>query len=595
MPTVRYQIRNEYGLADPELHRAADKDDPEAILEGVAMAGLVGVLRQLGDLAEYVPLFFLASRGEWGSACASSCFLLSEWFDTAGAGACLKRYSDPSFFKMELVSSGLVETEMPREKKSRKMRVRYSETTVSDQVSSKSATRLVRLRCRNSNNADGSKGCNLRKCLLALHSDEQKVVLDNSRRLSSLNASLVDSGELTSVMHDAVMDVSANYPLVRDVSTTETPTKEVVKFTYKFDHWKTGTEEFSEALHGPLGDMQNPQRNFNFVENKEKFADAESKSESSNCDGELNGTEKTTSVQMVDHKLADVEHKLERNNGYKTEDGGSEQENFMDALNSMEPEVETDSENKDRLELGVTKKEAYDMNFYTSETLDELLTQFSKQDTAAVSIVSIGLNHNLESGISSNLCNLSETPATQEKEITSNSSENSEYLLGETNDESCEECFPHDEVANPFDMISDGASDLKSFDNPILRSEVREEPKDITSNSSENSEYLLGETNDESCEECLPHDEVANLFDMISDGASDIKSFDIPILRSEVREEPCNSCVINSTSNLISTGPQEGFDALQFVKSHQVGTSVDHEAQLGRDETIKCSDGRFIS
>ncbi|CAL9044697.1 unnamed protein product [Musa banksii] len=646
MPTVRYQIRNEYGLADPELHRAADKDDPEAILEGVAMAGLVGVLRQLGDLAEYVPLFFFASRGEWGSACASSCFRVSEWFaaeifrdlheevmgtaarghglmlrvqqleaelpsvekaifsqsshsnfayndgidwhssiqmdqnlitqgdmprfildsyeecrgpprlftldkfDTAGAGACLKRYSDPSFFKMELVSSGLVETEIPREKKSRKMRKKgsnwkkgqtlesllspladsTSQTTVSDQVSSKSATRLVRLRYRNSNNTNGSKGCNLRKCLLALHSDEQKVVLDDSRRHSSLNVNLVDSGELTSVMHDTVMDVSANYPLVRDVSATETPTKEVVKLTYKFDHWKTGTEEFSEALHGPLGDMQNPQRNFNFVENKEKFADAENKSESSNCDGELSDTEKTTSVQVVDHKLGDVEHILEdSNNGYKTEDGGSEQENFMDALNSMEPEVETDSENKDRPDLGVIQKEAYDMNFYTSETLDELLTQFSKQDMAAVSIVSIGLNHNLESGISSNLCNLSETPATQEKEITSNSSANSEYLLGETNDESCEECLPHDEVANSFDMISDGASDIKSFDNPILR--------------------------------------------------------------SEIGEEPCNSCDINSTSNLISTGPQQGFDTLQFVKAYHVGTSADHEAQLGRDETIKCSDG----
>ncbi|URE04684.1 hypothetical protein MUK42_33966 [Musa troglodytarum] len=58
MPTVRYLIRNEYGLADPELHRAADKDDPEAILEGVAMAGLVGVLRQLGDLAEFAAEIF---------------------------------------------------------------------------------------------------------------------------------------------------------------------------------------------------------------------------------------------------------------------------------------------------------------------------------------------------------------------------------------------------------------------------------------------------------------------------------------------------------------------------------------------------------
>lgn len=52
MPLTRYRVRREYGLADPELYRAADKDDPEALLEGVAMAGLVGVLRQLGDLAE---------------------------------------------------------------------------------------------------------------------------------------------------------------------------------------------------------------------------------------------------------------------------------------------------------------------------------------------------------------------------------------------------------------------------------------------------------------------------------------------------------------------------------------------------------------
>lgn len=52
MPISRYEIRNEYSLADPDLYQAADKDDPEALLEGVAMAGLVGVLRQLGDLAE---------------------------------------------------------------------------------------------------------------------------------------------------------------------------------------------------------------------------------------------------------------------------------------------------------------------------------------------------------------------------------------------------------------------------------------------------------------------------------------------------------------------------------------------------------------
>lgn len=52
MPLTRYQIRSHYALADPELYRSSDKDDPDSVLESVAMAGLVGVLRQLGDLAQ---------------------------------------------------------------------------------------------------------------------------------------------------------------------------------------------------------------------------------------------------------------------------------------------------------------------------------------------------------------------------------------------------------------------------------------------------------------------------------------------------------------------------------------------------------------
>ncbi|MFS8014012.1 putative SCAR/WAVE family protein [Helianthus anomalus] len=57
MPFSRYQIRKEFSLDDPTLLKAGGRDDPEALLEeGVAMAGLVGILRQLGDLAESVLL-----------------------------------------------------------------------------------------------------------------------------------------------------------------------------------------------------------------------------------------------------------------------------------------------------------------------------------------------------------------------------------------------------------------------------------------------------------------------------------------------------------------------------------------------------------
>jgi hypothetical protein len=54
MPLVRFQLRNEVGLGDPDLYggAAAEEEEPKALLEGVAVAGLVGILRQLGDLAE---------------------------------------------------------------------------------------------------------------------------------------------------------------------------------------------------------------------------------------------------------------------------------------------------------------------------------------------------------------------------------------------------------------------------------------------------------------------------------------------------------------------------------------------------------------
>lgn len=52
MPLLRLEVRNVYGLGQTELHRNVDREDPKAILDGVAVSGLVGILRQLGDLTE---------------------------------------------------------------------------------------------------------------------------------------------------------------------------------------------------------------------------------------------------------------------------------------------------------------------------------------------------------------------------------------------------------------------------------------------------------------------------------------------------------------------------------------------------------------
>ena len=44
-------------------------------------------------------------------------------FDIAGAGACLKRYTDPSFFKLE--TSATATANVQREKKIRKAKVHH--------------------------------------------------------------------------------------------------------------------------------------------------------------------------------------------------------------------------------------------------------------------------------------------------------------------------------------------------------------------------------------------------------------------------------------------------------------------------------------
>lgn len=76
MPLIRFQVRNEARLGDPELHRGASKDDPKAILDGVAVAGLVGILRQLGDLAEWVLLFSSIEVRSLNFSRLDSCFII---------------------------------------------------------------------------------------------------------------------------------------------------------------------------------------------------------------------------------------------------------------------------------------------------------------------------------------------------------------------------------------------------------------------------------------------------------------------------------------------------------------------------------------
>ncbi|XP_074592390.1 uncharacterized protein LOC141848230 [Curcuma longa] len=190
MAMIRYRIRNEYGLGSSELYGAADRNDPEAILQGVAVAGLIGLLRQLGDLADFSAEVFnelhkevmnLTSRGhklmlrvqrlerevpsiekgffpqrfsysegiDWHCNLQKGHDLVSKGemprsvmnayrscrgppqlfkldkFDVSGNGTCLKRYTDPSFYSMELTSK-LEEQDAQEEKRASKVKKKVS-------------------------------------------------------------------------------------------------------------------------------------------------------------------------------------------------------------------------------------------------------------------------------------------------------------------------------------------------------------------------------------------------------------------------------------------------------------------------------------
>ncbi|KAF3499726.1 hypothetical protein F2Q69_00040723 [Brassica cretica] len=162
MTLTRYQIRNEYGLADKELY--SDKEDAEVLLEGSSMAGLVGLLRQLGDLAEHrIDRSCNISGLEWHSTLKTEehlisphklphciidsyeecrgppqLYLLDKYnfqFDVDGSGSCLRRYSDSSLLKT-LAASQLSKDERPSKTKKKASHISNGERTLGDSQTS---------------------------------------------------------------------------------------------------------------------------------------------------------------------------------------------------------------------------------------------------------------------------------------------------------------------------------------------------------------------------------------------------------------------------------------------------------------------------
>ncbi|XP_043707095.1 SCAR-like protein 1 isoform X5 [Telopea speciosissima] len=453
MPLTRYQIRNEYNLADPELYRAADKDDPEAILEGVALAGLVGVLRQLGDLAEFAAQIFhdlheevmaTAARGHglmlrvqqleaevpsiekaFLTQTSHSLFLLNagvDWhpnlrmdenlitredlprcvmdsyeecrgpprlflldkFDVAGAGACLKRYSDPSFFKAEFTSSETMGADIQREKKARKVkkkgsRWRNGENTEVYPTSHAKLHQLLSKERNSDNNAlmqhvklkkrqlngflsDSTTGKSYMERFVETNSPEKNISCENSLALPPLNMESSNTCELgLEICEISTASPASNFMQRKRGLHSSAERQETALEQSMYDlHEDVMKEGILEKLHEPMCDIEVeklPSSLYKLEDQKELVVDVE--------------IQKETSVD-----------------GYQSDDITSEVDNYMDALPTMESEMETDTDIRPNNDQGFFNMKRHGMDSDTKEEQQKHQDQFSDSHSIGNSIES---------------------------------------------------------------------------------------------------------------------------------------------------------------------------------------------------------------
>ncbi|KAI9392521.1 hypothetical protein POPTR_006G105800v4 [Populus trichocarpa] len=464
MPLTRYQIRNEYRLADPELFKAADKDDPEALLEGVAMAGLVGVLRQLGDLAEFAAEifhdlheevmttaarghglmarvqqleaefpsiekaflsqtnhspFFSSSGADWHpnlqmeqnlitrgglphfvmdsyEECRGppQLFLLDK-FDVAGAGACLKRYTDPSFFKVEAASSGIATVEVQRGKKIRKKKgSRYKNGETPEVVPTSHAklhelfleersenghsdpARLVKLKRRlfNGSPFDLKPGKSYMQKFVLTPSPDRKQVCEDSVTRSPLKLTLDNSSESRYEIHEVSVASPVKQSSHGGESTSSSPSEREATL-------KTFMDELNgEPVDSRIIKVLNPIVDREMDEYPLIVQKMVIEEESSvDADGKAEGT-------------VDGDH---------SDDMTSEVENYMDALTTMDSGMETDNEYKPMNGQDFMDVRAHGADSDANEEQLDAQANFSDSQSIGNSSLSEGGNSSFKKGTSS--------------------------------------------------------------------------------------------------------------------------------------------------------------------------------------------------
>ncbi|KAJ6812500.1 putative SCAR-like protein 1 [Iris pallida] len=347
-------------------------------------------------------------------------FMLDK-FDVAGAGACLKRYSDPSFFKVDLASSGKMEEEV-REKKARKIkkkgsRWRNRETTksflaplirsnleqvVSEQTSAKVPMRHIKLKSRNLMDSDIINKRSYMENLLEVHSPKKKVI---------------DQVGSVTELHETVTSTAVNSPILKKRNCIWSPAKteaeilpiseladqkikEIAAFTPSVPDEKVMIESHVKkpvTVHGyNLNEAEKYSPSVLEVGHQKEFVDTQitiadrfdghGSAEKVRTEARLNGYS-SDGVKMDPSCLLWVDQKNSFSHsvlsskggfdGYGSDDAGSELENYMDALNTKESEIEIDSKNRQKSDPSLLNMEAQGIDGINNRQQD-LPAQFSE-------------------------------------------------------------------------------------------------------------------------------------------------------------------------------------------------------------------------
>ncbi|KAI8000687.1 Protein SCAR3 [Camellia lanceoleosa] len=413
MPLVRVQVKNQYGLGQPELYREANGEDPKAVLDGVAVAGLVGILRQLGDLAEFAAEVFHGLQEQVMSTCSRSHKLMvrvqrieaavpplekvilaqkshlhfaytagSVWharlengqnqfngdlpqfimdsyeecrdpprlnmldkFDTGGSGSCLKRYTDPTFFRRASASSG--EASVEKISKDRKARRSKKKRTWQRNEASRGASI--------SNLSDRSQLTSLK--VDGHISPSQSVSTTDVALKSDLGGqsnssdSRTETGYIECVFHPTYsMEPEEHEPKESSLSCLRIHHNETVDSASVDEHSGVVDDDFAHSLSeeqtGPISSFVTWDEKTEIVETTGHQYDHDESAEmlTTNFNQDLQEEEAANfrSIDQMDFQFDNEDTPTPISGRNQLDDIESEIDNYVDALNTIESESETD-------------------------------------------------------------------------------------------------------------------------------------------------------------------------------------------------------------------------------------------------------------